>query len=230
MAMKSLQLVAAVANGIAQAQAVAGAGNLTLNGSLVTSGVAIMDVARRVGLVSTGAGDTTQTATLTGTDRNGNVTGEVIALNGTTAVQSQRDYKTITQIAISAATAGNISAGTTTVASTEWFVNNHDVASWALAGAVSGPSGTTYTVELTWDDPNKIGTTLVLPAVTTGFSNVEGADSFVPPHAFPHPVVASVSGDNQYNFSTGPVYAHRLTILTGTGLVTIWSLQSGIIS
>lgn len=226
MAMKSLQLVAAVANGIAQAQAVAGAGNLTLNGSLVSGGVATMDVARRVGLVSTGAGDTTQTATLTGTDRFGNVTGEVVTLNGTTAVQSQRDYKTITQIAISAATAGNISAGTTSVGSTDWFVNDLYVTSWALAGAVSGPAGTTYTVEKTWDDPAKIGTSLILPP--SGFS--EEPDSLVPPHVFPDSVVNALSGDNQYNFSTGPVRAHRLTINSGTGLVIIWTAQSGIIS
>jgi hypothetical protein len=43
----TLQLVALVANGIALSQTPGAAGNLTLNGSLVTAGVAILDVARR---------------------------------------------------------------------------------------------------------------------------------------------------------------------------------------
>ena len=96
------------ADGYAVAQAVAGAGNLTLNG--VLAGVA--DVARVVQLVSTGAGDTTQTATVTGTDMYGADLTEDIALNGVTPVVGLKAFKTVTQIAISAVAAGNVSAGT----------------------------------------------------------------------------------------------------------------------
>lgn len=94
-------------DGVAEAQAVAGAGNLTLDGTLVVAGVAIMDVPRNITIDSSGAGDTTQTATVTGTDVYGETIVETIAFNGTTEVAGQKAFKTVTQVAISAALAGN---------------------------------------------------------------------------------------------------------------------------
>ena len=103
--------VASDADGYAQAQAVAGAGNLTLNGALVSGGVGTPDVPRAVQAVSANAGDTTQTLTVTGTDFYDQVVVENIDLNGTTIANGVKAFKTITQIAIDAATAGNVSAG-----------------------------------------------------------------------------------------------------------------------
>ena len=100
-------------DGVAQAQAVASPGNLTLNGALVTDGVATFDVPRCVEIDSSGAGDTTQTATVTGTDEYGNVLVEDIAFNGTTAVSGNKAFKTVTQVAIDIALAGNATCGTT---------------------------------------------------------------------------------------------------------------------
>jgi hypothetical protein len=100
------------ADGYAVAQAVAGAGNLTLNGALVVAGVGIADVTRVVQAVSANVGDTTQTLTVTGTDQYGEALTEDLALNGTTPVIGTKAFKQVTQIAISAATAGNVSAGT----------------------------------------------------------------------------------------------------------------------
>lgn len=122
----TLALAAAVSNGIAQVQTLVGAGNLTLNGSLVSGGVATLDsggYARRV-LLTFAADETGHNFTITGTGWNGNTQSEVIA--GTTAgtVVSVRDYKTVTSIASSAATTGNVSAGTNAVASTQpWIVD-----------------------------------------------------------------------------------------------------------
>ncbi|MCR9254709.1 MAG: hypothetical protein NXI16_01265 [Alphaproteobacteria bacterium] len=103
------------ADGVCAAQAVAGAGNLTIAGALASSGVATMDVARTLTAVSAGAGDTTQTLTITGTDMRGATIVETIALNGTSAVAGLKAFKTVTQVAASAATAGNVSVGTTDV-------------------------------------------------------------------------------------------------------------------
>lgn len=108
-------------DGICVAQAIAGAGAALLNGSLVSGGVATLDVARHVLVDSANAGDTTQTATITGTDRNGNTITEAIALNGTTAVAGTKNFKTVTAVSLSAAMAGNFTLGTTTSADTGWF-------------------------------------------------------------------------------------------------------------
>lgn len=105
-------VAAASANAIALAQAVAGAGNLTLAGALASSGVATMDVPRNVVAVSANAGDTTQTATVYGTDEYGVSMSEALSLNGTTPAVGAKAFKTVTRIALSAATAGNITAGT----------------------------------------------------------------------------------------------------------------------
>jgi hypothetical protein len=107
--------------GLAAAQAVAGAGNLTLTaGTGITtttdlSGVTrlVLDCARCVDVVSANAGDTTQTATVYGYDIYGQAMSQVVTLNGTTRVPTTKAFKQVYRIAISAATAGNISAGTT---------------------------------------------------------------------------------------------------------------------
>lgn len=96
---------------IALAQAVAGAGNLTLSGALSSGGVATFDVARCVTITSTNAGDTTQTATFTGTDAYGVTLIETVSLNGAATISGVKAFKTISRVAISAATTGNISAG-----------------------------------------------------------------------------------------------------------------------
>lgn len=103
--------VAADPDAVATAQAVAGAGNLTLDGALVVGGVATLDVPRAVDIVSTAAGDTTQTATVIGTDVYGAALVEAIAFNGVTPVNGKKAFKTITQIAVDSALAGNASAG-----------------------------------------------------------------------------------------------------------------------
>lgn len=98
----------AAATTVAAAQAVAGAGNLTLASTTVT-----LDVPRCVSIVSANAGDTTQTATVYGRDIYGASLREVITFNGTTPVLGVKAFKYVTQVAISAATAGNVSVGQT---------------------------------------------------------------------------------------------------------------------
>ena len=112
----SITPAALSANGVATAQAVSGAGNLTLNGALVNSaGVAVMDFPRAVSIVSTNAGDTTQTATVTGISAYGAPMTEVITFNGTTTVNGKKAFAKVTRVAISAALAGNAAVGTSDV-------------------------------------------------------------------------------------------------------------------
>lgn len=106
-------------SGLAVAQAVATAKDLTLTaGTGVTTvvdgdGVTrfVLDTPRIVSVDSSGAGDTTQTATVFGYDIYGQAMSEAVALNGVTEVYTTKAFKSVTRIAISAATAGNINAG-----------------------------------------------------------------------------------------------------------------------
>lgn len=228
---KILQLPSAVATGIATAQAVAGAGNLTLNGSLVSGGVANLVTAQRVGIVSANAGDTTQTATITGTNRNGSPISEVVTLNGTSTVDTKQDFLTVTNIAISAATAGNISAGTVGIGSTEWeFVNIND-APCQVSMALILLSGTgNATGEYTYDDPNAPS-----PNVYTAYpgqDTIEFAGN-MPPIAWPVKGLTSksASADALVTSSDGlgnVPFAIRMTINSGTGKWMMQAIQAGI--
>lgn len=153
------------ADGAAAAQAVAAPGNLTLNGALAAAGVVTFDVPRGVQIVSSGAGDTTQTATVTGTDVNGDAVVETIAFNGVTPVLGKKAFKTITRIAISAALAGNGSAGSTDILGLPVFVPDAGcvlkeiqdgaaaTAGTLVAGATAVATATTGDVRGTYD-PN----------------------------------------------------------------------------
>lgn len=107
------------AAGLATAQAVGAAGNLTLTaGTGVTASTDAygtirytLDCPRCVTLVSANAGDTTQTATVYGYDYMGAPMTAAVTLNGATTVVTTKAFRSVTRIAISAATAGNISAG-----------------------------------------------------------------------------------------------------------------------
>lgn len=223
-----LQLAAANSSGIALAQAVAAAGNLTLNGALVTAGVATFDVARRVLIASTG-NSSAVVFTITGTDRSGNAqTDTITGLGGAAGASaySTRDFLTVSKIAASAACTGNISAGTNGVGSSPWVVDNFFASSWALGGGISGPAGTTYSLEHTYDDPNDTGTSLTVMPQQFAMNPA----SYVPAHVFTNSVINNVSGDNEFDYPDHPIYAHRLTIMSGNGQVVMQSIQNGITS
>jgi hypothetical protein len=135
--------VAKSATAVCAAQAVAAAGNATINGASATGGVATFDYARTVNVDSTGAGDTTQTVTVTGTDYWGQAQTETIALNGTTLVAGQKSFKTITAVAVSALLAGNLTVGNEDVFGLPYRVTD---AGYLLrtgwAGAVADDAGT----------------------------------------------------------------------------------------
>lgn len=135
--------VAKSATAVCAAQAVAAAGNATINGASATGGVATFDYARTVNVDSTAAGDTTQTVTVTGTDYWGQVQTEAIVLNGLTAVAGQKSFKTITAVAVSALLAGNLTVGNEDVFGLPYRVTD---AGYLLrtgwAGAVANDAGT----------------------------------------------------------------------------------------
>ena len=126
--------VALSATAVAAAQAVAVAGNLTINGASASAGIATLDFPRCVSIISTGA-DTTQTATVFGTDAYGISMSEAIAFNGTNTVSGQKAFKTVTRVAISAALAGNASVGSTDIFGLPFRSNSRNYVLTAWNGA-----------------------------------------------------------------------------------------------
>jgi len=98
------------ADGIAESQNLASAGDLELDGALAVDGVVTLDVPRNV--IADSGGADTAVLTVYGTDEYGVSMRESITLNGTTAVPGKKAFKTITRIAASAAIANGAFVGT----------------------------------------------------------------------------------------------------------------------
>lgn len=98
-------------DGYALSQTPGAGGNLTLAGALVTSGVGYADVPRSVSITSAG-NDSGRTFTVYGTDEYGQTMSEAITGPNTTTAHGAKAFWTVTRIAVDAATAGAITAGT----------------------------------------------------------------------------------------------------------------------
>jgi hypothetical protein len=230
----SLQLTAGSSNGIALSQTPAAAGLLTLNGALVTGGVALLVpagstfTARRVLVSSTGT-DTTVVFTIKGTNASGaSITDTVTGVVSGSPVNSNYDFATVTSVSASAGTSGAITVGTSSTASTPWILDNFLIPTWTLAVAVYLPAGigsATYTVEHTYDDPNATSTGTPTPPPAQ-FSMAAGSQ--VPAIVWPDPVLNNMTSSGETTFVGRPIMAHRLTVTAGTGQAIMYSMQSGI--
>jgi len=138
-------------NGICLSQKPAVAGNLTIAGAFAASGVATLDYPRHVGIYSAGA-DTGRTFTVYGTDRNGATVNEAITGPGTgLTVAGSINFKTVTRVAVDAATAGNIEVGTYSSADTAWIVLDYRPIT-SIAVELSSGASLTYGCEFTMDN------------------------------------------------------------------------------
>jgi hypothetical protein len=196
----TLVLAAASVNNISLIQSLGAAGNLVINGSAASGGVATLDVARRV-LITSAGNDSGITFTVTGTDRYGRTQSETITGGNATGVATTRDFLTITVIAGSGATASTLTVGTNATASTapmimDWIVNNP---TYGVTTKLTGSA--TYSMECSRDD--------FAPDwdMTTNSPYWVAATSF-------SAVTAGVQGTIQ-----GPLTMLRLTTTSGTGTV-----------
>jgi hypothetical protein len=156
--------VNADADGIAAAQAVAAAGNLTLNGALISGGVYTAadgtGIARQISVTSTGD-DSARTLMVTGTDADGRAQTEAIAGPNTTT-ESAKYWATVTQIAVDDGTVGNISAGIVDELCTNTFPLNRYSHTGALVQLdVTGTidvtvQGTAQNIQQTFTDQESI--------------------------------------------------------------------------
>jgi len=137
-------------NGISVSQKPTEAKNLTITGALATSSVATMDIARHVAIYSSG-NDSGRTFIITGTDRFGRALTETITGPNATTVKGTKNFLTVTQIAVDAATAGNIEVGTTNELESQWIPL--DIHARSISYSVDLSAETlNYEVEYTLDD------------------------------------------------------------------------------
>lgn len=200
-------LATADADGICQSQTPAGAGALTLNGALVTGGVGVLDVARRV-LITTVSDEHTKTFTITGTDWFGNTITEAVTGPNATTGYTELDFKTVTSVTVSAATTGALTVGTNGVASTQPIpLDIHGRPEVSLQVTVTGTIN--WTVQQTLDP---------MFAVATSSS----------PTWFDHTSADMVAEtvDRQGSYTTIPT-GTRVLINSGTGSGVFTVVQSG---
>ena len=216
LAVKVGPLAAASATNIALSQSPGAAGNLTLNGSLVSGGVATLDTPRRV-IVTSGGNDTGITFTAYGTDFAGYPLLAAVAGASGGAADFGVSFKTITRIAISAAAASTVTVGTNTVADSVPL--NLDEFGFPVVSLQVNVSGTVnYTVNSTIDDftnPNWIQGT---GGTASAFSNatwVNSSDS----------AVVSAMASKQSNYSYVPKWV-RVTLNSGIGSISLQVIQA----
>lgn len=210
-------LAAAAANNIALTQTPLAAGALTINGAAATGGVATLDVPRRV-IVTSAGNDSNKTFRITGTNADGNPIRETVTGGNIAAVQTVQDFKTVTEVYASAATAAAVTVGTNGVASSPWKLTNweHQAVSeitWDCSVSGTVTYGLEWTASTINDNQNQMGSafgnypsTPVARTLTT--LTAKTAD-------------ASTSQDN-------PIQAWRLVITAGTGSVTVRAIEGGI--
>lgn len=143
-------------DGIIESVTPVAGGAITMDGALVSAGVATMDSGgwpMQVGITCAG-NETARTFTITGRLlKGGDLVTETIAGVNATVATSVGHYYTITGVSVDDATAGAITVGTNGVGSTGWIPLNHRSDSFDLGFAVTVGSGTVnWTVQWTYGD------------------------------------------------------------------------------
>lgn len=140
------------ADGLCASQSAAGAGNLTLNGALISGGVFTESGAfgRQLSITSAG-NDSGITFTITGTCPDGVAQTEIITGPNATTVEGSSYFRTVTSIAVSGATASTVTVGTVDeVASKTYPLNTRSSDAATIAVDVTGTVN--YTVQETFED------------------------------------------------------------------------------
>lgn len=206
-------LAAASANNIALSQTPTSGTALTLNGALVTGGVAVLDTPRRV-LLTYGNEGSARTMVVTGTGGTGQVRSETLTVpsGAPGTVATVLNYKTVTSIVpAGGGYTAAVTVGTNGVASSEpIFLDSWPIPATSIQCTVSGTVN--YTVQTTLDDPNSPYNPVALTAVTW----VNSSDS----------AVVAATATAQSNLAFIPSYV-RVLLNSGTGSVTMTVIQSG---
>ena len=186
--------------------------SLTLNGALVTNGIAYLPSPQRV-LITTA--DSTHSFTIKGTTPTGASLSEIIPAFASASAYSALDYSTVTSVTISGAATAAVTVGTNGIASTPWvrldeWANSYVTVQVDVTGTVN------YTVQGTMDDPNQVWGTAPLPEavnwINSGDTNAVNQ-------------TASIAT----NFLFAPTYV-RVLLNSGAGSIQARFAQADVVS
>lgn len=211
-------LTAASANNVAISQTLGGAGNLTLNGSAASGGVATLDTQRRVIITSAG-NDSGINWTVIGTDETGNPIKDIFAGGNIAVAQSNIDFLTVTSVSGSGAAAAAVTVGTNTTGSSPWkyFDGYIPTPNMSIDMELLSGSGTA-TFEYTY------GGFLAAPGVASSIANGPASPN---PVAVPHPSLQGLTASQEGQLGYA-VTGYRLTITLGTGTWRCTTRQAGV--
>jgi len=147
---KAYTIVATDADGIATTQTPLAAGNLTLDGVLISGGTLTLSTAQHVSIACAGA-DAARSFVVTGTDSYGNAQTEIIAGSAGSTTKGTKNFKTVTSISVDAATAGAVTAGVLGELETQWLHLDNDARPFNVGYHVKIGTAT-FTVEGTMSD------------------------------------------------------------------------------
>lgn len=200
-------LVAGAVGAVAASQTLGAAGNLLINGSLASGGVATMAAQQLIGLTSTGNLSAVN-FTISGTNDAGQTVTEVLAGPNNATVNSVNNYTTVTKIAASAAvgtamTVDTVGVGASLPVPIDRYLNPVNV---AVTVAITGTLNAT--AQFTNDD---VYGGAPGPFVWFGIGGLTG--------------ITATSATNL----VGPVTAVRLLTNSGTGTAAFSVDQSGMV-
>lgn len=223
LAVKVGPLASSGATKIALSQAVGGAGNLTLNGALVSGGVATLDTPRRVTITSLTGDNSGVTFTVYGTDFAGYPlqasTLGAVSSGSPVAIDVGVSFLTVTKITASGASTGNVEAGTNGVAdSAPLFLDEFGFAPTSLQVNVSGTAN--FTVAQTLDDPTNPNWIWSAGGTAASFSNVVWIN-----HPDTNLVANTVSVQGNYAYVPKMVRV-TLNSESGSGYVVLQVIQA----
>jgi hypothetical protein len=202
-------LTAQSANNIALSQTPGAAGPLTLNGSTVTNGTAVLGNPQRITITTT---DSTHTFTVTGMTPTGAVVTEVLTGNGTSAT-SVLNYAKINSIVINGAATGAVTVGTSGLG--DVWIRLDEWANPPVGIQVNVTGTANWTLQASYDDPNSPTNPIAPTAmrwVTTNDTNAVAA-----------------TGNVQTNFLFTPLWV-RVVLNSGTGSVDVTATQYNVVS
>lgn len=215
-------LIAAVSNGVALSQSLLAAGPLTINGSLAAGGVATFDSQRQVIITSAGD-DSALTWTVIGTDDNGSgIKDSFAGQNG--VATSNLNFKTVTSLVGSGATAAAVTAGTNGVGASPWKIFASTIATPHMAFDFELLSGSANaSVQYTQE-------AFLAPITTTGASSSLANGAATPnPTAHDIPALSQMTGSLQDAMDFA-AHGWRLIINSGTGSCRLTGRQAGLAS
>lgn len=213
-------------DGIAETQALAAAGNLTLNGADVSSGVATICPygTERAVVITSGGNDTGITFTVYGLNASGNAVQQTVTGASGAAATTTMLFHKVTRVYASGAVATTVKVGTNGIMSSRWVGLNTNLTPFnvGLATNATVPEGgsLSYTVQTTYDD---------IQAMTAP----SPSSPAVPVTPFTYNISALTNKDTDIESSLStPVTAVRLVLNSGTSApsVDLYIAQAGLAS